>query len=961
MAPIEKRREVFTDLLRKRIENAKTKPLEKKKEERVIRKKLASRERAVVVAKARAKEMVLSRFHKEYVKKPLKAIEREMIVIKEKIKYLEGQRKKVKSKGKVTLESNIRALNARLSVLGNIRKEVIVKSTNSKAKVPTKTFVHQPEQQAVVRRQGELVRGNSASPKPAKIGIENIQSPREAIFAINGLVDRVIGTEQSSDMEATNKTLSQFSVGLEAKMNGVFRGFNEKRVSMGELNGYYTNIDAILRKAYANPDKVIPLGRLEALKRKLEGILFPEGKGNGKAQIRVPVIVTKVPEAVAPGKKGPEKGSAREPEAVVASRSAFDVESALTELRAMLRNVHVDVRLILAKLNELPERAQQTVIVDVVNFALRESNTTLLQSIEVHFGNRFEQVINDQRKVFAEITELMTGFKGGFARDRQAIIAELQDLSRVVKEANTSAKVERVVERLSSLEKYFETDAFKKIITEAIKDANKTGNTALRTEIRDKFEELIKGMEEVRKAEVDTAKAVRDTFANLETKLQEATEKLLESLKKEYKENKDGQENILKLLNEIGEYILNADMENKAVLSEIKNELIELEKFFEKDAFKRYLLEVLETAFVVERPLLVDAIMTEFEARYPDLKDLKTRFDRIEILVQAVGDEVKVEIVAEAYKLSLLLDQINNKVTPLDPKLDAIAQKIDALSTKLDPAALATFLEAALLPGIRNAIEDGNNSLYKDLVAKMGNRFNELKNQNLNLKKLIIKLSNREEQRYVKIKKLLEGLKDQSEENQREIIDRLWDVFSAVDKGNKVSEETLQRLKTLETFFEPTAYKAFLKTIVDENNSALIAMMKADPFFKDKIDKAYIDAKFEEITKLIKEDKTKEAEKKPEVKKEEGWWKKYGPPTAGMGFVILLVGLVLFLIIQALRNSGGGPSGGIPSTAVVPIIGETAKAAGSSGLSSILGPLGGINPIIIILILVALFLLFPKK
>lgn len=935
MAPIEKRREVFTDLLKKRIADAKAKPIEKKQEERVIRKKLVARERAVVIAKARAREVVLSKFHKEYVKIPLKVIEREMGLIKDKIKYLEGQRKKVKTKGKVTLESNIRALNARLSVLGNIRREVLIKSTKSKVNNSTKIhFTHQPEPPAVERRRGEVVKGNQASPKPAKIGIENIQSPKEAISAINGLVDRVIITEQSSDMEATNKSLSQFSVGLEAKMNGVFRGFNEKRVSLDELNIYYTSIDSILRKAHSRPDKVIPLGRLELLRKRLEEILFPEGKDKVKAQVKDPEVPI------------------REPEAVVASRekTAPEIENALAELKVMLRNVHVDVRLILEKLTELPERAQQTIIVDVVNLAVRTNNTTLLQAIDVSFGNRFEQVIKDQRKVFAGITELMTGFKGGFARDRQAIIAELQDLSRVVKEANTSEKIERVVERLSSLEKYFETDAFKKIITEVVKDANKTSNAVLLTEMRDRFTEIMRDMEGVTQA---ITKSVKDVRVSIEKDLRETTERLLQSLNAEGKANK---EEIMSALEEINNLLLDKAQNDAAVLGEIKNELLELEKFFDKKAFEKYLQNILESAFANERPQLVDAILKEFENKYPDLKDLKARFDAVETLIQTAKTEITAEVKRQTYILYTWLKSIDTKVSQIGNKVDNIAQAIDKLSNFFEPTVFEKFLQDALLPEIRNAIEEGNKRLYDILARNIGNKYGKLSAGQKKLKELIINLSNREEQRYAKIKKLLEGLKDQSEENQREVLNRLWDVFTAVDKGNKISEESLEILKGLETFFKEDTYKDFLKTVLDENNVKLIEMMKSDPFFKDKIDKAYIDTKFEEITKLIKEEK----EKKPEAKKEEGWWKKYGPPTAGMSFLLLLIALLAFLIIQALRNSGGGPSGGIPSTAVVPIIGETAQAA-SGGLSSILGPLGGINPIIIILILVALFLLFPKK
>lgn len=975
MAIAEKRRE-FTDLMRKRIEEAnKTKPLEQKQKERVIRKKLAVRERVVVVAKAKAKEIILSRFHKEYVKKPLKVIEREMGTIKERIKYLEGQRKKTKAKGKVTLESNIRALNVRLSVLGNIRKEVLIKSAKSKTNAPTKTpFVHQPEQSAVVRRQGELVRGNSASPKPAKMGIESIQSPKQAISAIDGLVDRVIGTEQSSDMEAANKSLSQFSVGLEAKMNGVFRGFNEKRVSLNELNTYYVSIDSILRKVDSRPDKVIPLGRLELLKKRLERILFPEEKGNGKASVKGPIIVNKVPEAV---EKRPEKVPAREPEPAVAvggGKGPFDVEKALTELRGMLQDVRFNTEQIITKLefhlSHFSSESQKAVLIEVVDYAFRNRDAELIDAVkklDSKYGAirvSVSAVIEKQRRTYNNIIELIKGLRKDIRQDRnktiQEVMVELQDIARRVEEvstktqteASTRGQAEEILQRLTLLENYFDEEHFNTILRSVTKSANESLFLEL-SKFDSRFEEIKRDIEGVAKA---TVRAVRDTSASLETKLQEAKEELLRSLGEGREEDK---RQIMPLIDEINKYILENGEENKAVLTEIKNELLELEKFFEKDAFKKYLLEVLETAFAIEQPQLVNAIMEQFEKEYPDLKKLKDRFDAVDLLIQSARDDVKAYVRAKALELLTLLQQIDAKVTPLEPKLDTIAQAINALSAKLDPAALATFLEAALLPGIRNAIEDGNNSLYNDLVAKMGNRFNEIKNQNLNLKKLIIKLSNREEQRYIKIKKLLEGLKDQSEDNLREVIDGLWQVFDNVGEGRKVSAEALERIKKLETFFEKDAYKAFLKTIIEENNPTLIAMMKADPFFADKVDKAYLDAKFKELSEEIK--KTKEEEtKKPEAKKEEGWLKKVGSPTFGVLGLILVLGIVAYLVLMALQNSGGGPSGGIPSTAVVPVIGETAQAA-SSGLSSILGPLGGINPIIIILILVALFLLFPKK
>ncbi len=940
MAPIEKRREVLTDLLRKRIADAKAKPLERKQEERVIRKKLASRERAVVVAKARAKEVVLSRFHKEYVKKPLKAIEREMSAIKEKIKYLEGQRKKVKAKGKVTLESNIRALNARLSVLGNIRKEVLIKSAKSKAPVrpaevrtpelssKKQLLEHQPEPQAVERRREVVAKGQPESPRKEKIGIGNIQTTEQAISAIDGLIDRAIRTEQSADLEAVNRALSQFSLSLEAKINGVLRRFAEKRVSLDELNTYYVSIDSILRKAYSREDKVQPLGRLELIKRKLEEILFPKEK---------PKI----------------KGVTEEllPETTVAAKASFDLEKALAELRSILLDVRKDVKETLAKVNSLcsgkDAKTQQTIITEVVNFALRTNNVALLRSVEVTFNTRFQQlgisirkIIETQHEEYGNILNLLKGMRKGAVRDRNKIVVQLQELSKLVREVKTESTT-KVLAILSELKTYFETDAFKEIIKEVVKDANKTSNVVLLTEINDRFESIVRDIEGVAQA---TVKAVRDSVAAGTKELRVASENLLKHLTEEGKVNK---EEIIRALEEINNLILDKSQNDAAALGEIKNELLKLEDFFEPKAFEKYLTQILENAFANERPQLVSAIMDEFEKKYPDLTDLKARFDAVETLVKTVGDEVRAEVRKQAHILYTWLKRIDAKVTPIDQ----IAKQVEGLSKFFDPATYEKFLQDALLPGIREAIEKDNKTLYRALAGQIGNKYTLLRN-------LIKSLSDREEKRFNKIKSLLENLSEEGRANKQEILEELYNLFNYVADNHEIGKDTLERVKKLEAFFEPDAYKNFLKTILEENNATLIEMMKNDPFFKDKIDKAYIDTKFEEITKLIEEEK----EKKPaEEKKGEGFGKKWEAPTAGTGIILLIIALLVFLIIQALRNSGGGPSGGIPSTAVVPVIGETAKAAAGGGLSSILGPLGGINPIIIILILVALFLLFPKK
>ena len=274
-------------------------------------------------------------------------------------------------------------------------------------------------------------------------------------------------------------------------------------------------------------------------------------------------------------------------------------------------------------------------------------------------------------------------------------------------------------------------------------------------------------------------------------------------------------------------------------------------------------------------------------------------------------------------------------------------------------------MQDSLLPGIREAIGEGNGALYDRLAQNIGNKFTKLRN-------MILKLSNEEKQRYINLKNRIDKLADLTKEEKEEILTRLWEVYTDLgNQGKANTKEIVDKIAELKDYFKTDEFKTIIsdivKSTVPELATLLIAELeKRGILTKDEAQKM-LDKQTEDLKKYMDEKlkgnnpvtPTTPSTPKPGEAKSEGAWRKWLPQTAftlgGLGLLAILIAFLVMGIMKASSQSGGASK----VISITPVIGESAKTAASSG--SLLGSLGGINPLIIILILVALFLLFHKK
>jgi hypothetical protein len=226
------------------------------------------------------------------------------------------------------------------------------------------------------------------------------------------------------------------------------------------------------------------------------------------------------------------------------------------------------------------------------------------------------------------------------------------------------------------------------------------------------------------------------------------------------------------------------------------------------------------------------------------------------------------------------------------------------------------------------------------------------------------------------LKTAIEGIEGFTKLEKEALMDSIIHIISEIGETKTLSKESRDMLLELKEILTPEKFKELIKPILkeslEENNTTLLELMRAEGWVK----KSEMDEMEARIIEEIKKGKEKEPDKEPdkepekpkpdkepepEKKKEpETWGKRLGNWLNGNMGMILIIALLGFILWAIMRSKDAATSRISQTYSITPVFGETLKTATTTG-SSLLGSLGGINPLIIIGIVAVLFLLFPKK
>jgi len=148
---------------------------------------------------------------------------------------------------------------------------------------------------------------------------------------------------------------------------------------------------------------------------------------------------------------------------------------------------------------------------------------------------------------------------------------------------------------------------------------------------------------------------------------------LYDMKKQNAKDVKEIKSKLLEIYDEIEKIKTGQEIE----FAKIVDMLNELDGFLHSDAFSKIIKDACLEAFKAHQTDLIDAIMAEFDKKYPDLKDMKSRFDKLENLIadlesKGIANTDKLLSQMEEYYRDLLIDNYSNKEEIMDMLQDAL-------------------------------------------------------------------------------------------------------------------------------------------------------------------------------------------------------------------------------------------------------------------------------------------------
>lgn len=998
------KRDLSPERLR-RIEAERNKSQSEKDSKRLERRKLDAAKR---VAKANQVDRLVAwqRLTQEqntreaFLRRNLQDTNKALSFVEEKI--AEVNRELANNKGKYSRAALIDVLSKleiRRRTLSEVRSEQMQKDrelSRERAKgsfadkAPKKTPVEleanaragRPAETSVERRVKEI---------KERMRFESLDSLDSILDALSNQIRILKNAENVSEKEAIARVFSELQLKVEQRAKTIIDRFNDGRATQDELREIADKIDSILANRRIRSD-LPALGRLESLLGKIETAIRLQ-KPRARSERPAPEIgdsESQRPPSPEPGPTPSPEGPSGPVEPIVTigpgdippGENRNEILDAIKRLSEQVTrfetNVNGKFETVISILRGLEGRVSNqtyvSIVTNLVDVAIRKQRTDVLNLISANFGRtlismetNINTIIQNQTRQYTEIISVV-------GRSETKVIAEVQKVLTLVN--SQRGDINTIMIGIQRLERFFLNvkngqNAFENILTQIVKN----GNRELVKQLEGRYGEIIKRIGRVR--------------SDIKI-LGEELKKLLEGLNKEGKANQEKVEELLKQL----EIRINTNVtavENRLVEKldkEVLKILIDLEKFFDPVAFGDTISYYCQDAIIAQRPAIVEAIMEEFGARYPDIKDLGNRllaieeFLKNESMTKADRDLIRGDLVR-------IMAELKSSAKGIGHGLGNIIARLEKMERFFDADNFAVFLDSALREVIAEEIFRGNKKVLDAIVAANKNT--------TRVKNLVKELIAKEQAHFEELKEKIKGLKEQGvkntdeilnrmweaykdllrngAENKEEILDRLWEVYQDLGKkGEKNTQDILAKIQDLKDYFSTDAYKKIIKDIVDQalldNNPVLVDAIKAalPDMLKDVATKSDIEKILKELEE-IKNGKGKDGKdgkdgedgggKKPEEKpKEPSPWKNVLPRVATFGGMALIA-LAIAAIIIGIMRANNASDGATKVISITPVIGETAKTAATSG--SLLGSLGGINPLIIILILVALFLLFPKK
>ena len=192
-----------------------------------------------------------------------------------------------------------------------------------------------------------------------------------------------------------------------------------------------------------------------------------------------------------------------------------------------------------------------------------------------------------------------------------------------------------LIESITGLKAFFGDGEFEELLTKIVKMAVNNGNEYLYNRLTMRFGPQMNKIETKLGNVIDRMKQNAKAQDSFRAKMEE----LLAGLNANGKANQDEVKTLLNdLETRLGQHVDEAEANLARKLdTEVSKILTKLESFFEPAKFETLLTKILNDAFARERPVLVQSIVDKFKTEFPELENLKARFDKLESLI----DELK--------------------------------------------------------------------------------------------------------------------------------------------------------------------------------------------------------------------------------------------------------------------------------------------------------------------------------
>lgn len=312
----------------------------------------------------------------------------------------------------------------------------------------------------------------------------------------------------------------------------------------------------------------------------------------------------------------------------------------------------------------------------IVNEAIKNGNKSLFDKL---VEGPFRTMISEIRQAKGRMDTVLREQREN-ATENRAAHNELKELMNRLIASNSDPEVKRLLEQLSNALLDPATGEFRAIRVDLDKIIKNLDNLSNMIADRGEFGEFIKEMctlafkGEQRNFIVAMVQRFEEEFPmlkNMRARFDYIDQVMHDMVVKDKKDMIEIKDTLLDIYSELGSTRRGLGKGISKVIAKLRD----IENFLDPVKFSKLIQDACIEALKNQKTDFIDAIMTEFDKKYPDLKTMKARFDKLEQMINDLklsgADTDKIMAQMEEYYRDLLIDNYSNKEQIMDALQEA--------------------------------------------------------------------------------------------------------------------------------------------------------------------------------------------------------------------------------------------------------------------------------------------------